>query len=353
MLDKKYIIKLLESRGGDQRKLLDMAQSKKEKVFGRKIHFRGIIEFSNICGNNCYYCGIRADNKKVNRYRMSIPEIEKSLDFIAKAGYGSVVFQSGELQTESWRKYLLDIVRLTKKRYPKLGITVSCGEQSFEFYKKLKSTGADRYLLRIETSNKNLYKKLHPKKMSLDNRMKCLKWLKKLGFQVGTGIMIGLPEQTTSDLADDLIFFKKNKFDMYGLGPYVIHEDTPIATPDVKKHWNKNKNSIFNMTLNFLAVLRIMLPTVNIAAATALDVFDPLGRIKALEKSANIIMPVVTPKKYRSDYILYQGKPCIDEDAENCFHCLTGKIKMIGLQPIFGEQGNSPFYQKRTHGKKK
>ena len=281
---------------------------------------------------------------------MGLREIEGALDFIVKANYGSVVFQSGEIQTADWQDYLLNIIRLTKKKYPHLGITVSCGEQSYGFYKKLQEAGAIRYLLRIETSNQKLYKKLHPQKMSWQKRFQCLKWLQELGFQVGTGVMIGLPGQTVDDLVDDLIFFRDNEFDMYGLGPYVIHDKTPLVTSEVRNEWQQKKDFIFNSTLNFLALMRIIFPSVNIAAATALDVFDPLGRIKVLEIGANVIMPVVTPRKFRQDYLLYQGKPCIDEEASKCFNCLTGKIRSKGLEPVFGEQGNSPFYYQRIHG---
>lgn len=352
-IDKKTILEYLEATGQKQAELFSLSKKIKEATFKNKVHFRGIIEFSNLCQNNCFYCGIRKGNKKTHRYKMSLSEIEQTLDFIDQSDYGSVVFQSGEIQTKVWRDYLLKIVTLTKKKYPKMGITISCGEQDHEFYKKLRQAGADRYLLRIETSNPALYKKLHPKNMSWDNRYKCLQSLKKLDYQVGTGIMVGLPGQKLDDLVDDLIFFKDNKFDMYGLGPYVVHDNTPLVTPSVKKAWKKNKEQIFNRTLNFLAIMRIMFPKANIAAATALDVFNPLGRIKVLEISANIIMPVVTPTKRRKDYLLYEGKPCISEGADDCYDCLTSKIKNWGLEPVFGEQGNSPFYYQKKHGQTK
>lgn len=346
--NQKTIIRCLKARGKNQQDLFSLARKTREVIFKKNVHFRGIIEFSNLCQNDCFYCGIRKSNKKINRYKMSLKEIEKAVDFVAQANYGSVVFQSGEIKTKDWQNYLLNIIRLTKKKYPNLGITVSCGEQSYKFYKEMQKAGAIRYLLRIETSNQKLYRKLHPQGMSWQKRFQCLKWLKELGFQVGTGIMIGLPGQTFDDLVDDLLFFKKNEFDMYGLGPYVIHENTPLVTPRIKKEWKKNKNNIFNLTLNFLALLRIFFPLVNIAAATALDVFDPSGRIKALQIGANIIMPSVTPERFRKDYLLYQGKPCVDENAEKCLSCLNNKIKTAGLEPVFGEQGNSPFYYQRS-----
>ncbi len=348
--NRQTVIRYLKARGRSQYDLFFLARRVREAVFGKRVHFRGLIEFSNLCQNDCFYCGIRKGNKKIERYQMNLSEIEKTVDFTARANYGSVVFQSGEIKTKDWQNYLLKIVRLTQKKHPQLGITVSCGEQSYEFYKELRKAGADRYLLRIETANRKIYRKLHPHGMSWQKRFQCLKWLKKLEFQVGTGIMVGLPGQTLDNLVDDFIFFKENEFDMYGLGPYVIHENTPLVTSRVKKDWQKNKNDIFNLTLNFLALLRIFFPTANIAAATALDVFHPLGRIKALQIGANVIMPSVTPQNYRQNYLLYQNKPCLDEDARKCLNCLTYKIKAAGLKPVFGEQGNSPFYYQRIYG---
>lgn len=350
-LDRETIVNYLKARDEKQKELFCLASAVREETFKNKIHFRGIIEFSNTCENNCYYCGIRKDNQKTKRFKMSLEEIEKCLDFIKKANYSSVVFQSGEIKNQEWQNYLLDILHLARSKYPELGITMSCGEQTYEFYKQLKDAGVDRYLLRIETSNKDLYKRLHPDNMSWNKRFECLQWLKDLDFQVGTGVMVGLPTQTLDDLVDDLIFFKRNEFDMYGIGPYVIHQDTPLATEAIIYDWNYRKNEIFNLALNFLAIMRILFPTVNIAAATAFDVFDPMGRIKVLQNGANVVMPSVTPSSLRKDYLLYENKPCIDEGADKCFFCMTNKIKSVGLEPMFGEQGNSPFYNKRMSEK--
>ena len=348
--DRQKIKDLLVSKGQKQQDLFLLAQKTKEKVFQNRIHFRGIIEFSNFCQNDCFYCGIRKSTQKIKRYQMSLEEIKKTLAFIHQAGYGSVVFQSGEKKTSTAKKYLLDIIKLTHKIYPQLGITISSGEHSFEFYQALRLAGADRYLLRIETSNATLYKKLHPTSMSFENRLQCLTWLKELNFQVGSGIMIGLPGQTIDDLTNDLIFFLEKQFDMYGLGPYVIHQNTPLSSPLVQENWQKNKKQIYNLTLNFLALLRIFSPKVNIAAATALDVFDPKGRLQALKIAANVIMPIVTPQKYRKDYSLYEKKSYIDEEALQCKNCLINKIKKQKLKPVFNEQGLSPFYLERTYG---
>src|SRR3989338_609402 len=344
--DQKTLLKCLKARGWEQTELFRLSRQVKEKVFGQRIWYRCIIEFSNLCRNNCFYCGLRIGNKKVYRYKMSLPEIAAAMDFIRRANYGSVVFQSGEIRGQRWEKYLLAIVRLTKKKYPGLAITVSCGEQDRGFYKRLRQAGADRYLLRIETSSQKLYEKLHPKLMSWSRRYQCLKWLKELGYQVGTGVMVGLPGQTPADLIGDLRFFKDSQFHMFGLGPYVIHKDTPLAAVNARKQWREDKAKIYHLTLNFLALLRIIRPTANIAAATALDVFNPSGRIMALQVAANVIMPSVTPRKYREHYVLYQNKPCLDEEAKQCLGCLTAKIKSAGLQSGLGEAGTSPLYLK-------
>lgn len=333
--------KHLTATGALQQKLFAKANHVREKTIGENVYFRGIIEFSNVCEKNCYYCGIRKSNLQTNRYLMNLPEIKKCLAFIQKANYGSVVLQSGELTTPTTQKFLLKLVKFIHQTYPQMGITLSCGEFDYNFLKQLKKAGAHRYLLRIETSVPSLYKKLHPHNHSLTNRKKCLQNLKKLNYQVGCGNMIGLPGQTVNHLITDLKFFQTMDFDMFGLGPYVIHENTPLATPKNQKWWKKNKESIFNMTLNFIAILRILMPTCNIAAATALDVFQPNGRVLALQAGANVIMPSVTPPKYRGDYLLYQNKPCIDENAEKCQYCIIKKVQTAGLKPILGQPGTA------------
>jgi biotin synthase len=347
-MDKSQINKYLTAKGDDQIKLFEKAQNVKEKNFGKNVWFRGLIEFSNICKNNCLYCGIRKENTAIIRFKLSLNEILECLKFIDKGNYGSVAFQSGELISKEYENYLFKIVKETHKKYPHLGITLSCGEQSYEFYEKLREAGAMRYLLRIETSNKNFYKKLHPNDMSWDTRFECLKNLQKLDYHVGTGIMVGLPDQTLDILIQDLKFFIDNKFDMFGIGPYVIHNNTPLGKkPEIETWWHKNKEKNFNLFLNFLAVLRILLPKVNIAAATACDVFDPQGRIKVLQICGNVMMPSVTPKDYRDKYLLYENKPNIDDQADKTWDSILKQLKKAGLTPALGEQGNSPFYYER------
>ncbi len=341
------IKQLLLSCDDKQKTLWAHANKVREKNIGKKAYFRGIIEFSNYCEKNCNYCGIRSGNTKVHRYTMSISEIEECLDFIAQVRYGSVVLQSGELTSKKSKKFLLQIVQLIHKKYPEFGVTLSCGELDFDILKLLREAGASRYLLRIETSDPEFYAQIHPANHSFPYRVETLKNLKKLGYQVGCGNMVGVPGQTLEHLISDLKFFQEMDFDMFGLGPYVIHEDTPLATPENVKWWHEHKNEIYQRTLNFIALLRILMPDSNIAAATALDVFSPAGRVDALRVGANVIMPVVTPQKYRGDYLLYQGKPCIDEDAMKCSACIQAKVRNAGLVPTLGVQGNSRHYEKR------
>ncbi len=337
--------------GKKQKELFAEASCIRKKAVGEDVYFRGIIEYSNVCEKNCYYCGIRRGNEKVNRYRMTFQEIKNCLAFIQKAQYGSVVLQSGELMTEEAKVFLLNLVDFIHTKYPKMGITLSCGELPYPFLEKLKEAGAHRYLLRIETSVPKLYKSLHPKDHSLKKRIECLKNLKRLNYQVGCGNMIGLPGQTIEDMMADLQFFQEMDFDMFGLGPYVIHEDTPLSTPVVQKWWEANKEKIFNQALNFIALLRILIPTCNIAAATALDVFHKTGREEALKVGANILMPSVTPNKYRNDYLLYQNKPCVDGHAHICAGCVIKKVESAGLNPVLGRQGNALHYKQRQNVK--
>jgi len=344
--------KYLQAKRTLQTELFNKANKIREQVIGNNVYFRGIIEFSSYCEKNCNYCGIRSGNKKVERYCMTLAEIKESLNFIDKVKYGSVVLQSGELTSPSAKKFLLDMVKLINQNYPNMGITLSCGELDYNFLKELKDAGAHRYLLRIETSNPELYKKIHPASHSFEHRIQTLKNLKKLDYQVGCGNMIGIPEQTIEDLIADLHFFQTMDFDMFGLGPYVIHEDTPLGNTKNKKWWEENKEEIFNTTLNFIALLRILMPTVNIATATALDVFKPQGRILALKAGANVIMPSVTPKKFRYKYLLYQDKPCVDEDPSDCIECTIGKVRMARLNPVLDKQGNSLHYTDRLKVKK-
>jgi biotin synthase len=344
----KDIRSLLHVTGEEQKELFREADIVRKKILGDTVYFRGIIEFSNYCEKNCYYCGIRRGNMNVQRYKMTFVEVQECLAFIHASRYGSVVLQSGEGTTEKSKEYILDIVQFIAKTYPNMGITLSLGELDRDFLRTLRDAGAHRYLLRIETSVPELYSQWHPKDHLWEKRRECLQDLRELNYQVGCGNMIGVPGQTDEHLLADLEFFQKMDFDMFGLGPYVIHEDTPFGEQKGKPWWQKQKKEILSTTLNFIALLRILMPTANIAAATALEAIHSYGRIMALQAGANIFMPSVTPKEYRTRYLLYQNKPCVDEDAGNCSGCSVAKVRRAGLTPLLGEQGNSKHYTDRN-----
>ncbi|OQA91175.1 MAG: Biotin synthase [Elusimicrobia bacterium ADurb.Bin231] len=341
--DKNDIVNLLSVHTeADTDALLKAAYRIKLKYVGNKVYYRGLIEFSNICRKNCYYCGIRSGNSFVSRYNMPNHEIYKCAKFAYDNNYGSIVLQAGERNDKRFIEKVTTLIKGIKKLGKgKLGITLSVGEQTEETLRKFFNSGAHRYLLRIETSNPCLYKRLHPADHVYEIRKKCLQTLSKIGYQVGTGIMVGLPFQTIENIANDLLFFREIDADMFGLGPYIEHKNTPIIKYK-NQLWNKNHR--FNLTLKIIAVLRIMMKDVNIAATTALQALDIYGREQGLLAGANVIMPNLTPIKYRNSYLLYEGKPCLDEGAEECQHCLEQRIKAIGEKPGYNEWGDSPHF---------
>jgi len=301
---------------------------------GDEVFFRGLVEFSNVCTSDCFYCGIRKSNAKPNRYTLTKDEIVECAKFCADEGFGSIVLQSGERQDAAFAEFVEDVVRAIKSEtmsaaLPQgLGITLCVGEQKRATYERFFAAGAHRYLLRIETSSPGLFSRIHPPKQTFETRIKCLETLKSIGFQVGTGVMIGLPGQTISDLADDILFFKNLDVDMIGMGPYIVHSDTPMQCHE--KETTARKDEILQLSLMMIAVTRIVLGNVNIAATTALQAMDPTGREKGLLHGANVIMPQVTPLGVRRDYLLYEGKPCIDESALQCKGCLENRVTSIG-----------------------
>ncbi len=271
----------------------------KKKYIGNKVWFRGLIEFSNVCGKDCLYCGIRKGNKNLTRYNLSDDEILAAAKFAFDNNYGSIALQSGEIESPAFTKRVIKLLNNIKELSGgKLGITLSVGEQKPEVYKAWFDAGAHRYLLRVESTNRELYGKIHPdnKKHDFQRRLDCLKSLQDIGYQTGTGVMIGLPFQTLEDLAGDLLFMQKFDIDMCGMGPYIEHADTPmIAYADKLLPLNER----FDLTLKMISILRIMMKDINIVAATALQAIDPVGREKAVKIGANILMPNITPGKYR------------------------------------------------------
>jgi biotin synthase len=344
---KKDIVKLLEAEGEDKILLFIKSAEVKEKYIGKKVWLRGLIEFSNICGKDCLYCGIRKGNKNLKRYNLSDDEIVAAAKFAYDNRHASIALQSGELESASVTNRVESLLyRIKEMSGGKLGITLSVGEQESEVYRRWFEAGAHRYLLRIETTNRLLYSKIHPinKKHDFDRRLECLKSLQDIGYQTGTGVMIGLPFQTSEDLADDLLFMNEFDIDMCGMGPYIEQADTPLII-----HSDKLLpiNERFDLALKMTAILRIMMKDINIVAPTALQAIDSVGREKALKIGANILMPNITPGKYRDNYRLYDNKPCTDDSAEDCQSCLEARVSLADTEIIYGEWGDTKHYEKR------
>lgn len=276
-------------------KLFESADEIRKQYVGNDVHLRGLIEFSNICKCHCKYCGLRSDNKSVKRYRMSPEAIIECARNAVNSGYRTIVLQSGEDNYFS-KDILCEIIKEIK--IFDTAVTLSLGERTYEDYKAFKEAGADRYLLRIETTDRDLYKIMHPGS-DFDNRLRCLKDLKKLGYETGTGCLVGLPGQTPESLADDILFFKEIDADMVGIGPFIPHPDTPLG---MYRHGD------FILALKVMALTRIVLKNVNIPATTAMETLNPNGQILALQSGANVIMPNVTFDEYKENYEIYPDK---------------------------------------------
>ena len=341
------IEQLLQCTGEDKSNLLKKGGAVKDLFVGNKVYFRGLIEFSNVCDKDCFYCGIRKSNHIVKRYNLTDSEILDAARFADDNRFGSVVLQSGENSSPAFTDRITNLLTKIKElSNGRLGITLSVGEQTELVYRKWFEAGAHRYLLRIETTNHQLYKRIHPYDLLHDfnRRLDCLYSLQALGYQTGTGVMIGLPFQTISDLADDLLFFQQFGIDMAGMGPYIEHSETPLYE---FRHQLLPIQERFDLSLKMIAVLRILMKDINIAAATALQAIDPLGREKGIKVGANIIMPNITPGLYRNDYSLYENKPCVDEEPAQCKGCLDARIAMADGEIGYGEWGDSIHFLKK------
>lgn len=329
--------------------LYKRAYEVKKQYIGTKVWFRGIIELSNICSKDCYYCGIRSSNANVTRYTVSHDEVVKEARWCYEQGYGSIVLQAGERSNKAWTDQITDLIYAIKDASDgKLGITISFGEQSKEVYKQWLDAGAHRYLLRVETANPELYKQLHPAGHSFENRVKSLGYLKEVGYQVGTGVMMGLPGQTLADLANDVLFFYDIDVDMIGMGPFIPHKDTPFG------HLvsSFDDSHALQLGLKMIAACRIYLKDINIASTTALQALKSDGRELGLLAGANIIMPNVTDTKFREGYQLYEGKPNLNENASETMQSLEDKITAMGETVAYGEWGDSVHFFKRTNQSK-
>lgn len=297
------------------------ADSIRKEKYGKKVFSRGLLEFSNYCKRNCVYCGLRKDNKEANRYRLNYDEIFESCQKGYSLGYKTFVLQGGEDPYFTDDK-IVYIVKSLKEKFPDAAITLSIGEKSKSSYKKYFKAGADRYLLRHETADKDLYNKLHPK-MEFDSRARCLKDLKEIGYQVGAGFMVGIPGQKNKHFVKDLLFLKELKPEMVGIGPFLPQSDTPLK--------GQNKGSL-EKTLILLSIIRLLLPDVLLPATTAVGTVDEYGRENALLAGANVVMPNVSPINVREKYKLYDGKICIDDKPSHCRHCIEGRINSVGFE---------------------
>ncbi|MEG1634819.1 MAG: [FeFe] hydrogenase H-cluster radical SAM maturase HydE [Rikenellaceae bacterium] len=340
------IISILDS---DSRALLhdlfaDSTEVKLHNV-GALTYYRGLIELSNKCAKDCYYCGIRKSNDKIIRYDLDDKDVVEAAQCAYRLGLGSVALQAGEIVSEKQTLRITHIIEKIKALSGgQLGITLSLGEQSIETYRQWKDAGAERYLLRIETSSRELYSKLHPLDHSYDQRLEALMALRDLKYQVGSGVMVGLPYQTTEQLADDLLFLKNIDIDMCGMGPYIEHVDTPLYQKSLETTMLSLEER-FMTTLKMIALLRILMPTINIAAATSLETIDRFGREKAIKVGANVVMPNITPAFFKKNYSLYNNKPFGDQSNEEYISVLTKRIERSGDKVVFFKKGNSLHFK--------
>lgn len=345
-LQKEDIIRLLSATGEEMRQLFARALEVKLQYLDNKVHLRGLIEYSNRCMKSCLYCGVRGGNDKVHRYTLTDEEVLDCARQAMQLHYGSVAIQSGERSDKVFTDKIIELVHEIKRLSDgKLGITLSLGEQSEEVYRQWFEAGAHRYLLRIEASNEALYYKIHPHddRHDFQQRMDCIDTLLKLGYQTGTGVMVGLPFQTIEDLADDLLFFRRKNVAMVGMGPFIPHQDTPLYAYADQIPSDEDR---LNMTLKMIAVLRLMMPEINMVAATADQTLDPLGREKAIMAGANVIMPNLTPTGHREDYLIYPDKACVGDKPEECQSCLDIRMHAIGHEILYDAWGDSLAFTK-------
>ncbi|HCI74143.1 MAG TPA: [FeFe] hydrogenase H-cluster radical SAM maturase HydE [Lachnospiraceae bacterium] len=330
---------LLESMTPEEEEFLYLqAREVSASHYQNNIYLRGLIEFSSYCRNDCYYCGLRRSNKKAKRYRLEEDEILACADAGYDLGFRTIVLQSGEdpFYTDD---RICSIVSGIKNRHPDCAVTLSIGEKSRESYQRYYDAGADRYLLRHETSNPDHYRMLHPAELTIENRKRCLSDLKEIGYQVGCGMMVGSPGQTMEHILEDLYYMAQFQPHMVGIGPFIPHHDTPFAM---------EKPGTLRDTLHLLSVIRLMLPQVLLPATTALGTIDPAGREKGILAGANVVMPNLSPVKVRGQYLLYDGKICTGDEAAECRSCMDRRITGIGyrIRNSRGDWCGLPFFRK-------
>lgn len=324
-LSKSEYVDLISLRDSESAEYLrTLADAVRRKIYGNSVFVRGLIEISNYCKNDCLYCGIRRSNRNCQRYRLSYEDIISCCDDGYKLGFRTFVLQGGEdafFTDDFLCKLIIDI----KSKYPDCAVTLSLGERSYESYKALFDSGADRYLLRHETANKEHYQKLHPNEMSFDNRMDCLNNLCEIGYQVGCGFMVGSPYQTIENLAEDLLFIENFKPDMCGIGPFIPHKDTPFRD---------EKSGTAELTCYLLSIIRLIYPPILLPSTTALGTIQDNGRELGIMSGANVVMPNLSPVAVRKKYELYDNKICTGEESAQCKHCLSNRMKSIGYEIV-------------------
>lgn len=319
----------LITRESDDKDLFAAADTVRREHYGTDVFLRGLIEFTNVCQNDCYYCGIRKSNAHADRYRLTQEQILQSCANGYQMGFRTFVLQGGEdpRNTDQW---VCSVVDRIKTAYPDCAVTLSIGEQSRASYQVYFDAGADRYLLRHETASDAHYRKLHPAEMSLSNRKRCLFDLKEIGYQVGAGFMVGSPWQTPKELVADLRFLQELQPDMIGIGPFIPHHETPFADKPA---------GTLALTLRMLSILRLLFPYILLPATTALGTISPIGRELGLKAGANVMMPNLTPTDARKNYDLYDNKICMDEEAAKCQLCQEGRVRSVGYQ-IVSDRGD-------------
>ena len=321
-LSKNEYLTLIKNRDKCRDYLTERAFAVRNSVFGNTVYIRGLIEISNYCKNDCYYCGIRRSNSNLQRYRLTPEEIISCADEGYKLGFRTFVLQGGEDNYYS-DNVLCSVISGIKKKYPDCAVTLSLGERSYKSYKALKEAGADRYLLRHETANMEHYARLHPKEMDFFNRLACIENLKSLGYQVGIGFMVGSPYQKLEDLADEMLFLMQVKPQMVGIGPFISHKDTPFKDFE---------SGSAELTTFMLSLIRLTLPNVLLPATTALGTIDSEGREKGILAGANVLMPNLSPSFAKKNYLLYDNKICTGDEAALCIECLKNRIKKTGCE---------------------
>ena len=327
-LPDEQLLQLIDHEGDDTA-LFEAADQVRREHYGTDVFLRGLIEFTNYCRNDCYYCGIRRSNRCAERYRLTTEQILSCCDNGYAMGFRTFVLQGGE-DPRNTDEAICSLVDQIKTRYPDCAVTLSIGEKSRSSYQAYFNAGADRYLLRHETATDAHYRRLHPAELSLANRKRCLFDLKEIGFQVGAGFMVGSPGQTTKELLADLRFLQQLQPDMIGIGPFIPHHETPFA---------QEKPGTLELTLRMLSILRLMFPYVLLPATTALGTISPIGRELGLKAGANVMMPNLTPTDARKNYDLYDNKICMDEDAGKCRGCQENRVKSVGYR-IVSDRGD-------------